>query len=392
VKRLVESNPLNRQHRLADGLVSRWLALPHLAGGKQLYDIAGFNHGTLTNGPTWPSFRRDGGFSSIVCDGTDDYVDLGTVAALNLTGAMSFSCWYKANSYTQNQAFIATSQNGGQANYAITFGFNDNKFELWNNATGPVITSTASIADSGWHHYVCTRAGSSGSWNLALYIDGVLDKSGTSAVDPSGGSYPATIGRFGGFGGYYLFGQIGDAALWSRAITAADVWELYQDSREGYRRTLNWRRPRAGVVAGGGSPVTVTPGTRAITITRFAPTVKTPRTVIPGTRSLTITGHAPTIKTPRTVVPVTRALTITGHAPTIKTPRTVVPGTIHLTVTGYAPSVGEPVYVIGGHSRATQLSFARSVRTVLSVTGSEATQISFPQSQRTEMVPGEYSE
>ena len=250
MKRLVQSNPLNRKHRLADGLVSRWLALPHSSGGRQLYDIAGFNHGVLTNGPTWSSSRRDGGFNSISFDGTDDYVDLGNSSALSLTGAMSFACWYKAGSLTLNQALIANCESSGSvANYAVTFGYNNNKFELWNRANGPTITSTTSITDTGWHHYVCTRSGSAGSWSLALYIDGFLDKSATSGFDPGGGNQPTALGRFGAYAGYYLSGQIGDAALWSRALTAADVWELYQDSREGYRKTLNWRRPQAGISA-----------------------------------------------------------------------------------------------------------------------------------------------
>lgn len=404
MKRLVQANPLNRSHRLADGLTSRWLALPHLSGGRQLYDIAGFNHGVLTNGPTWASFRRDGGFNSISFDGTDDYIDLGTTAALNLTGTMSFSCWYKSSSYTQNQAFIASSLNGGQANYAITFGFNDNKFELWNNATGPVISSTASISDPGWHHYVCTRSGTSGSWNLALYIDGLLDKSGTSALDPSGGSYPVVLGRFGGFGGYYLSGQLGDAALWSRALTAADVWELYQDSRENYRRTLNWRRSRAGIATGGGSPVTVTPGTATLTITRFAPTVRTPRTATPQTKSLTITSYAPTIRTPRTVVPgtasltitkfaptvrtsrtvvpSTRHITITTHAPTVLAPRTVRPGTAHLTITGHAPRVVIPTgAVVGAHAAAIEVSYARAEAIGISFSRATAIEVAYPRAE-----------
>ncbi len=240
-------NPLNRQWGPNNGLVMRLLTLPHNSGGRQWFDVAGANHGTLTNGPTWPSMRRDNSFGCVNFDGTNDYVNLGSPASLNLTGVMTFACWFKANgNYTTAQALIGCSNaSGNQGNYIATFGYTDNKFEFWNeDNAGPLITATRSISDDLWHHYVVTRSGSSGSWNLSLYIDGVLDKAGTTANNPFGGTHPVSIGRFGGYGGYYLNGSGDDFSLWNRAISATEIQAIYNDSRTGYSKSLNWIKPR----------------------------------------------------------------------------------------------------------------------------------------------------
>jgi len=208
--------------RLWEGCVGAWAPLIGPTG-LTLRDWSRSNHGTITNTTSAACWSSNGGKYSLSLDGTNDYAAVGSAASINVSGPMSFSCWFKTTNYTQSQAFIASSLNGGQANYAVTFGFTDNKFELWNNASGPSITSTASISDSGWHHYTCVRSGVIGSWNLSLYIDGALDKTASSGFDPSAGVYPVSIGRFGGFGGYYALGLLDDMRLYNRPLLPSEV-------------------------------------------------------------------------------------------------------------------------------------------------------------------------
>lgn len=212
-----------RHPELWDGCIAAWA--PFLgATGTKVYDWVRTNSGVLTNASLATAWASNGGNSTLLLDGSDDYVDVGSVTALNLTGAMSFSCWYRSTSAKSSQAFIAACNSGGSlANYAVTYNFNPNKFEFWNNASGPVISSTATISDTAWHHFACVRSGSNGSWNLSLYIDGALDKTGTSAIDPSGGVYSISLGRFGAFGGYYVLGNLDDLRLYNRVITASET-------------------------------------------------------------------------------------------------------------------------------------------------------------------------
>ena len=194
--------------------------------GLTLRDWSGFgNNGTLTNGPFWVASQ---GRYAMNFDGVDDFANLGSSSAINLKSDMTFSGWFKANGdYTTQQAFIANSQVGTTANYAVTFAFSDNKFEFWNGAGGPNITSVRSISDNFWHYYAATRSGATGAWNLNLYIDGVLDKTGTASVNPSGGTTDiVSIGRFGGFSGYYLKGQLDDVRIYNRALSPQEIRTL----------------------------------------------------------------------------------------------------------------------------------------------------------------------
>lgn len=89
--------------------------------------------------------------------------------------------------------------------------------------------------------------------------------------------------------------------------------------------------------------IVVSPGVGVLTLTGFAPTIKTPRVVLPGVGVLTLTGFAPKVIIGIVVKPGVGALTLTGFAPTVLTPRVVKPGVSVLVLTGFVPTV-----VIGG--------------------------------------------
>lgn len=236
--------PVNRMAPLNRGLVSWWIRPPVLVSNARWLDLLGKNHGVLTGGPIWAgSQSRAGGWGALKLDGTDDYVSLGTATELNIQGEMVFSCWHKANGdYTTNQAFIASSPDGGAANYVVTFGFTANKFEFWNTAAGPNLASVASISDDEWRFYTAVRSGSSSNWTLDLYINGILDNTTAGlTTNPNGTTADmVALGRFGGFNGYYVNGYMDDARLYNRSFTANEVLRLYQASKTGYKYELNW--------------------------------------------------------------------------------------------------------------------------------------------------------
>lgn len=83
----------------------------------------------------------------------------------------------------------------------------------------------------------------------------------------------------------------------------------------------------------------VTPGTLALVLTEYAPTVSTPRLITPPTLALSLTTYAPSVTIGTLVTPTTLALSLTAYAPTVSTPRLVTPTTLALALTEYAPSV-----------------------------------------------------
>ena len=89
--------------------------------------------------------------------------------------------------------------------------------------------------------------------------------------------------------------------------------------------------------------VVVTPGTLALTLTMFAPSVIVGIVVVPGILALTLTTYAPTIliSDNQTVTPGTLALILTMYAPTVIVSSGVIvtPGTLALILTMFAPVV-----------------------------------------------------
>lgn len=92
------------------------------------------------------------------------------------------------------------------------------------------------------------------------------------------------------------------------------------------------------------NPITVTPGTLALTLTTYSPTVLTPRLVTPPTLALTLTTYTPSVIIGVIVTPSTLALILTSYAPTvgISDHITVTPATLALSLTTYAPAVSTP--------------------------------------------------
>ncbi|TXH51429.1 MAG: hypothetical protein E6Q97_18390 [Desulfurellales bacterium] len=91
--------------------------------------------------------------------------------------------------------------------------------------------------------------------------------------------------------------------------------------------------------------IEATPGTAALTLTTYAPTVQLPKVVTPGVKALTLTGYAPTIVNPRTVTPGVLALVLTAYAATVTASQdspVVVPDVKALVLTTFAPIIEIP--------------------------------------------------
>lgn len=216
--------------------ISAWVPSRDTAGNgtTTLTDLStGGNNGTLTNMATpasnWVADTGAGGVRALEFDGTNDYVALGSSAALSIVGQLSISCWYKsAGSYTQDQVLIGNcDSSGGFSNYILSVGYSFDRPEFWQNAAGPFATSSTGISDTNWHHIVAVRSGSSGAWNIKIYLDGTLVANANTSTNPTGGTRPTTLGRFGTFNGYHLRGRGDDWRIWNQPLDATDVSALY---------------------------------------------------------------------------------------------------------------------------------------------------------------------
>jgi len=192
----------------------------------------GYN-GTLTNGPTF----NNGNEGSIVFDGTDDVASFGNILNMGLS-SWTLSCWVKFNVGSELQGIMGkTSYRGYVGRYSFyreldnlnAFFQPDNNY----NITTPI----APYLDNKFHNLVMTIDRAS---MMYFYIDGIsvgtpLNVSSTSSINLNSSTDNFYIGSYGSSNGqspqYFLNGNVSQASMYNRALTATEVLQNYNALR-----------------------------------------------------------------------------------------------------------------------------------------------------------------
>lgn len=213
---------------LWDGVVGYWS--PCLGPtGTRLFDVSRYNNwGTLTNMDPPTDWVIDGGQYALDFDGTNDYVQTGSV--FSVANAVTLSAWIYRNN-NGNHVFF---DKGNTINNFILFAQSGLRLR---GASATEIAGTYSTTGR-WSHVVGTISGTTGT----VYAEGVQLATGTvSAVGNT--ADVLTLGRYStGGGNYYLNGRMSDAAIWNRALTANEIRRLYQLGRGGMLERRRRRR------------------------------------------------------------------------------------------------------------------------------------------------------
>lgn len=237
-------NPVNRAAPLNSGLVAWWLSLAQATGGGRILDLNKRLNATLTNGAKPSGQRRQSGFGSYLFDGTNDYATCagpgGSWSAFTLVG------WVKPTSLGDFERFVSFNlpRLGIMANGRLTAEFSGvDRF-----------SSVGLVTTGSWQHVGLVY---SDTLRCEFWKNGTLD---TSIGSPSFGSQSPGTCYIGSYNGAILFfdGVLDDWRVYNRALTANEMKLLYNASRTGYQRELNWLdRPwlvnSAAAPAGGGS-------------------------------------------------------------------------------------------------------------------------------------------
>jgi hypothetical protein len=201
-------------------------------------DISGNgNNGTLVNGPTYSSANN----GTIVFDGTDDFVNTPNSASLLAVGNGSFTLasWFKLSgtkTWTQNLIRrdnfnvqggenrrvigLSAAANTNFASFGVYDGSN-------NNANG-----SQNLNDGLWHYAVGVYESSTKT--QLLYVDGVLKTqavyNNTQSFNTSNASY--AIGNVSSnYTGEPFFGNIAQASIYNRALSAAEISQNFNALR-----------------------------------------------------------------------------------------------------------------------------------------------------------------
>ena len=217
---------------ITTGLVGRWTF------DSNANDASGNgNHGTLGGNATIDTTTATNivGTGKLSLDGVDDYVDL-TSHTSSFSGLTqgTIAAWVKSTATGDRTIFDIGD--GATAQNFVSFFVNNGKLTLSildGNAQVLITASTASINDGNWHQVAFTVNGSGNQ----LYIDGAAaartftagSSSTTTFISALNSTINTTIGAFndGAINGEFL-GTLDDVRVYNRALTGADVTELYE--------------------------------------------------------------------------------------------------------------------------------------------------------------------
>lgn len=212
--------------------------------GLLLPDLTGRgNHATLTNfdqATAWePAAIRGASGRTNRHDGTNDYVT-GSARAIIGLGDQSWCAWVLVRS---GYGVLAHSNwASGMLWYAGTVAAGTFGQSLFFASSGTSATSTSTITLGTWNHLAWCRRGTT----VEFYANGRFDVTRTSNTGPT---FANTL-DWGGYAGSseWLPGSIGERAVFNRALTAAEFYEIFRRGNGAIGRELtaqSWRRSYA---------------------------------------------------------------------------------------------------------------------------------------------------
>ncbi|MDD3151058.1 MAG: LamG domain-containing protein, partial [Candidatus Gastranaerophilales bacterium] len=199
---------------LRNGLVSEW----HFDEGTGLIanDSIGGNDGTI-NGPLWDSGVYN---ASLKFDGSNDYVDCGTIGALE---TFTISGWFRQLG-TGNQKWIGLSESDDSKATWIGSG-NTGVNNKWDFGVNVIPINEVEITGTEWNHYVLTYDGLTGK----AYKNGVFVGE-TAQTIFSYSNAKLHIGKRAWAASGYFNGLIDEVRIYNRDLSEREVAYLYDMS------------------------------------------------------------------------------------------------------------------------------------------------------------------
>jgi hypothetical protein len=201
-----------------ENLVLHW-KLDDLSGTSAADSSGHANTGTLANGPTWTTGQSAGALNF---DGVDDKVSATDKTNLRITGNISIAFWMKKSSEATDWQRVVGKGNSTVRSYGVWEENGAGKrilFQQYNSSGGSVLDlfSATNLNVGTWYHVACIVNGSSAQ----IYINGVLDSSGTRSGTPGISADPFSIAD-GGFYGKFP-GLLDDVRLYNRALSSGEI-------------------------------------------------------------------------------------------------------------------------------------------------------------------------
>jgi len=156
----------------------------------------------------------------------DDYIEVGNIPALNLTGKeITVVAWIMLESTVSEGKILAKwADAGAKFQYLLSTNSGDKcQFAIFNGGT-KIAVGTSALLVGVWYHLAGTYDGS----NVKIYCNGTLEDSTPETGNIASTTAPVRIGAgSGGLGTENPFdGEIGHTAIWDKPLTAGEVESL----------------------------------------------------------------------------------------------------------------------------------------------------------------------
>ena len=191
-------------------------------------DTIGGRHGTLSGDAAYTGGKVSQAFS---LDGNGDHVVLTGAGILGLTGDFTVDTWIYITSYSGgDEAILGMDITPNEFNDTLHLNLRNEKpyFGFQNNDT----PGNTTLSTNTW--YLITWRYTSSGGEQAMFVNGVLDNSSTghAAFQGTGVVY---IGR--SHGSNYFDGKIDEVEIFNRALTQAEIIDIYDAGSLGKDKT-----------------------------------------------------------------------------------------------------------------------------------------------------------
>ncbi len=220
---------LNASHnnQLTNGLVGLWSFDGADMSGTTAYDRSGSgNNGTLVGGPV-PTIGRLG--QALSFNGTSQYITAGSSSVFDFTSSpFTLSAWIYPTSLSNGPVPFYKGRYRSNGYYAQILSTGEVDFLTNQSGSNQLSkTNTGSIVTGKWQLLTITRSGTS----VRIYVNGI-DKTTTagSHSDPvsSSDTFAVNTYNYAGYQNTYIMsGSIDDVRIYNRALSQADVTQLY---------------------------------------------------------------------------------------------------------------------------------------------------------------------
>lgn len=258
------SDPINAS------LVSFWPLSEGRNGVTSTRDICGRNHATLNNysGYPWVSgiSGRGGMGQALPFNGSNQFVDAGGDASLNIAGKMTMAAWVNVAAFPANGQFaniLAKKYDGTSIPYF---------FDL-NGQVSSTLLRAGSFGGSGNNASWTIAGWTTGTWHLVCALNDttnwIIDFDGNSVASLGNSTgAQANAGRLTlgcldltGTPGRFLNGKMAFARVWRRALTLGERRRLFLEPGAGiYHSAVSVDDYVVAAAGGGNTPLSVTLG------------------------------------------------------------------------------------------------------------------------------------